>query len=209
MNAQPTYRRLIGDESGAALVEFALVALLFFFLFFALIDFGRFGGSYVLTEKAVQLAARTAAVRPPACAGVPPRHVRPSDPGTTPPRFGTSCRAGENVCEAAATVSCPGDAGNPTAAAIWARIEPMLPPDATIDNMRFEYRFDQNLGFLGGPYTPMVTVEITPPDFQFVSPLGAMAVALGGSGTGLGPLSPYAGFSVSLPGEDLANGEEG
>lgn len=209
MSANRIGRRLIADESGAALVEFALVALLFFFLFFSLIDFGRLGGSYVMAEKAVQLAARTAAVRPPACAGVPARHARPSDPGTTPPRFGTSCRAGANVCAVVATVSCPGDAGNPTAAGIWARIEPLLPSDATIDNMRFEYRFDPNLGFLGGPYTPMVTVEITPPDFQFVSPLGAMAVALGGSGTGFGPFSPYAGFSVSLPGEDLANGEEG
>lgn len=209
MSAHHAGKRLIADESGAALVEFALVALLFFFLFFSLIDFGRLGGSYVVAEKAAQIAARTAAVRPPACAGVPARHTRSSDPGATPPRFGTSCRAGANVCAAVATVSCKGDAGNPTAAAIWAQIEPMLPPDATIDNMRFEYRFDQNLGFLGGPYTPMVTVEITPPDFQFVSPLGAMAAALGGTGAGLGPLSPYAGFSVSLPGEDLANGDEG
>ena len=108
-----------------------------------------------------------------------------------------------------ATVSCAGAAGNATADEIWARVQPLLPPDATIDNLRFEYRFDSNLGFLGGPYTPMVTVEITPPDFQFTSPLGAMAVALGGAGGGLGTARPYGAFSVSLPAEDLANGDDG
>lgn len=197
------------DESGAALVEFALVMLLFFFLFFSLIDFGRWGSSYAMAEKATQIAARTAAVRPPACAGVPERHVRPAAPGANPPRFGTSCRATANVCAAVATISCAGAAGNATADEIWARVQPLLPPDATIGNLRFEYRFDSNLGFLGGPYTPMVTVEITPPDFQFTSPLGAMAVALGGGGGGLGTARPYGAFSVSLPAEDLANGDDG
>jgi hypothetical protein len=203
-------QRLRADEGGAALVEFALVMLLFFFLFFSLIDFGRWGSSYVLAEKATQLAARTAAVRPPACAGVPERHERPAAPSANPPRFGTSCRAASNPCATAATVSCPGLAGNPSADEIWARIQPLLPPDATIGNLRFEYRFDPNLGFLGGPYTPLVTVEITPPNFQFISPLGAMAAALGGGGGGgLGAAQPYGGFSVSLPAEDLANGENG
>jgi len=201
-------RRLGADERGAALVEFALVALLFFFLFFSLIDFGRLGSSYVLAEKATQIAARTAIVRRPACAGVPDRHVRPADPGTNPPRFGTSCRIA-GTCDAAATVSCAGDAANATASEIWARIQPLLPPDATIGNLRFEYRFDPNLGFLGGPYTPMVTVEITPPDFQFTSPLGAMAAGLGGGGGGLNGPAPYGAFSVSMPAEDLALGEEG
>ena len=202
-------RRFGEDEGGAALVEFALVMLIFFFLFFSLIDFGRWGSSYVMAEKAAQIAARTAAARPPACAGVPSRHVRPAAPGANPPRFGTSCRDASNPCAAAATVSCAGAAGNPTADEIWTRVQPLLPPDATIGNLSFEYRFDPNLGFLGGPYTPMVTLEITPPDFQFTSPLGAMAVALGGGGGGLGTARPYAAFSVSLPAEDLAIGEDG
>jgi hypothetical protein len=199
--------RVARDESGAALVEFALVVILFFFLFFTLIDFGRLGSSYALAEKAAQIAARTAIVRPPACAGVPERHVRPSTTGTNPPRFGTSCRTAGDVCATMATVSCVGDAANPTASQVWARIQALLPPDAGIGDVRFEYRYDSNLGFLGGPYTPVVTVEITPPDFQFISPLGAMAAALGG-GFNDSP-STYGGFSVSLPAEDLANGEAG
>jgi hypothetical protein len=202
-------RRLAGDESGAALVEFALVVLLFLFLFFALIDFGILGSSHVMAEKAAQIAARTVIVRPPACVGVPDRHVRPASPGVNPPRFGTSCRSGANVCQVAATISCTGDASNPTANQIWSRIRPLLPANATIDNLRFEYRFDQNLGFLGGPYTPMVTVEITPPAYQFISPLGAMAAALGATGGGGGGSLAYGGFSVSMPAEDLANGEDG
>ena len=209
MSWRGSARRFGDDESGAALVEFALVMLLFFFLFFSLIDFGRWGSSRVTIEKATQIAARIAAVRPPACAGVPERHERPATVGANPPRFGTSCRFAADVCKAVAAVSCAGAAGNTTASEIWARIQPLLPPDAAIGDLRFEYRFDQNLGFLGGPYTPMVTVDFTPPDFQFTSPLGAMALALGGAGGGLGTARPYGAFSVSLPAEDLANGEDG
>jgi len=72
-----------------------------------------------------------------------------------------------------------------------------------VSDLRFEYRFDSRLGFLGGPYTPMVTVEITPPDFQFTSPLGAMASALTGSASTLGSPTEYGEFSVSMPAEDL------
>ena len=58
-------------NDGAVLVEFALVITLFFFIFFAMLDFGRLTYQTTLSEKATYIAARTAIVRPAACVGVP------------------------------------------------------------------------------------------------------------------------------------------
>lgn len=205
---------LVRDESGAVLLEFALVVSLFFFLFFALLDFGRLAHNDVAVQKAVQLAARTAIVRPPACAGVPEIHTRGAvASGNTPPRFGTACRdsaPGIEVCNPVAPVTCAGTAANGTANEIWNRIRPLLPTDAAIDDLQFSYTFDPNLGFLGGPYTPMVTVEINLPDFQFISPLGQLAGAAGAANTGtIGNDIVYSTFSISLPAEDLNLGDNG
>lgn len=196
------------EQTGAVLVEFAIVSALFFFLFFGVIDLGRLFSSFVLSESGADLAIRTAVVRPPACAGVPDRHTRGT--AVSAPRFGTSCSAFANTCAPVATVSCAGNAADPTAAEIWANISPLLPNGATIANLQFTYTFDPNLGFLGGPYTPMVTVDLNPPAFQFISPLGALAGAAGAANPGsLGNAISYPTFSVSLPAEDLALGNAG
>lgn len=203
-------RRYAREERGGVLVEFAIVISLFFFLFFSLLDFGRLVYTTTLAEKATFLAARLAVVRPAACAGVPDRHTRgPVTPGVTPPRFGTSCRVAADVCATVAPVTCSGNAANPTAAEIWDRIDDILPPGTNISVLQFTYQFDQNLGFLGGPYTPMVTVDLNLPNFQFVSPVGALATAAGASSSSLGPSATYPDFSVSLPGEDLNSGDAG
>lgn len=210
MTACAHIRRWLSREDGGVLVEFSIVIALFLFIFFAMLDFGRLVYQTTLSEKATYIAARTAIVRPAACAGLPERHVAGTVPGgTTPPRYGTSCSVAGFVCQAVADVTCVGNAGNATAVEIWARIAPMLPPDASIDNLRFTYRFDQNLGFLGGPYTPMVTVDLDLPDFQFVSPLGALAVAAGAPSSTMSPTAAFADFSVTLPAEDLNSGENG
>ncbi|WP_170764922.1 TadE/TadG family type IV pilus assembly protein [Ruegeria lacuscaerulensis] len=200
-------QKILWDQSGGVLVEFAIVVSLFLFLFLSLLDFGRLSYSVVNAQKASQLAARIAIVRPPACAGVPATHLRGSSPLS--PRFGTSCSASAGVCDDPQTPMCPGDATNPTASEIWARISPLLPPSATIDNLQFHYDFNSNLGFLGGPYTPMVTVELNLNDFQFVSPLAALANAAGATNSTIPMTAGYSNFSVSLPAEDLALGESG
>lgn len=196
------------SERGGVMVEFAIVCAVFFLLLFALLDFGRLAFSNVLAQKSASIAARIAAVRPPACAGVPDRHTRgTADPQ---PRFGTSCRAVAGTCAVTATVACTGASTNATASEIWTRIASSLPVGSTIDGLRFSYSFDANLGFLGGPYTPMVTVELELPDFQFVSPLGGLARAAGAADTtGMGADIIRPTFSVSMPAEDLANGEAG
>ena len=200
-------RRFLHDQAGAVLVEFAIVASLFFFLLFSLLDFGRLSYSGVLSQNAAQIAARIAVVRPAACAGVPDIHDR----GTSAenPRYGTACSAVANACAAVATISCSGAANNATAAEIWARVNALLPVGTTIDALEFTYTFDPNLGFLGGPYTPMVTVELDLDDFQFISPLSALANAAGANGSTIGSSATYSSFSVSLPAEDLASGESG
>ncbi len=200
-------RRFARDGAGGVLIEFALVVSLFLFLFAALLDFGRLSYSGVTAQSAAQIAARIAIVRPPACAGVPQTHQRGT--ATPAPRFGTSCGAASGVCAPVTTVTCDGSAGNATASEIWARINPLLPPGTTIDAVEFSYAFDPNLGFLGGPYTPMVTVELDLADFQFVSPLASLANAAGATNSTLKSAATYSSFSVSLPAEDLAEGESG
>ncbi len=204
-------RRWSEDERGGVLVEFAIVVSLFLFMMFSIIDFGRLAFSHVTAEKAVQIAVRRAIVRPPACAGVPERYSRGVVPGGTPtPRFGTSCRTASYVCAPVATISCAGNAANPTAQEIWTQIAPLLPSNAVIGNLQFTYSFDSNLGYLGGPYVPMVTVTANLPQFQFASPLGGLATAAGATGAGtLGTPITYPVFSVSYPAEDLAAGEAG
>ncbi len=200
-------RKFSRGQSGGVLVEFAIVVSVFLFLFAALLDFGRLSYSSVTAQTASQIAARVAVVRAPACVGVPDIHERG---GVTPaPRFGTSCSATAGVCASVATITCSGSANNATASLIWSRISALLPASATIDMLQFSYSFDSNLGFLGGPYTPMVTVELNLDDFQFVSPLAALANAAGATNSGLPSSKSYSSFSVTLPAEDLAEGEAG
>jgi hypothetical protein len=198
------------DESGSVMVEFALVLPLFLLLLFGLIDFGRLGYEYVMAAKATDLATRTAVARPPACPGVPEANARGSVTGlVVPPRFGTACGSGANVCAAPVTVTCTGTSTNATASEIWARVDGLMPSNATVANLRFSYAYDPNLGFLGGPYVPVVTVEITELEFQYVSPLGALATFAGGDWDGFRSSITFPSMSTSLPAEDLALGNSG
>lgn len=201
------------DASGTTLVELAVVLPIFLLLFLGLIDFGRMGAEYTMAEKAMQRAARIAAVRPAVCAGVPPTHLRGA--GTingVAPRFGESCGAGTNICINPGTQTCAGTA-DPlgTAAEIWTNIRPLMPSHATVANLRFSYSSDPRLGFLGGPYVPIVTVEIQNLNFQFATPLSALAALAGSTSTGdmPGATLPFPPMSTSLPAEDLALGNNG
>lgn len=206
-SAQRIVHSFWADENGASLVEFALVITLFLFLLLAIIDFGRIGHAWVGANKATQLAARLAAVRPPVCSGVPALNVRGD--AVAPPAFGALCRAGSGVCLAAATQTCTGSAANTTAQEIFTAVRPLVPGGTTINQMRYSYAFDPNLGFLGGPYVPMVTVEFTTVNFTFISQLGVFVTALTGANSSLGTPIALPGMSVSLPGEDLNLGTGG
>lgn len=191
-------------EDGTTLVEMAIVLPIFLLIFLALIDYGRFGADHAMAQKAMERASRIAAVRPPACTGVPATNRRGDAASQRP--FGTMCDAEAGLCATVGRISCTGNAENPTAAEIWGVIGRVLPSGATIANLRFTYDQDVALGFLGGPYVPIVTVELENVDFRFVTPLAALA---GAGPSDLPGTVRMPGMSVSLPGEDLALGEDG
>lgn len=204
-------RRFQQDEEGATLVEFALSIALMLFLLLGIIDFGRMAFHYVAAEKFVQHAARIAAVRPPACGAVPETHTR--GPSALNPRFGTSCRAGAGVCANPGPIVCTATALEPTSEEIWEFLQVALPADATMSNVVFRYDFDPELGFLGGPYVPIVTVELTGLTFEFIAPLSELAALIIGQTTNeteaLGGSIAFPALSASVPGEDLALGTNG
>lgn len=202
--------RFARAEDGTFIVELAVLIPVFLLLIIGLVEFGRMGAEYVMADKATQMATRIAVVRPPACASVPTFNARGTTPsGTIPPHFGTKCTAGSTVCASPATVTCTGSMNNATAAEIWGKIAPLMPTQATVANLSFSYAYDNKMNFLGGPYVPTVTVEIQNLNFQFVTPLGGLAVLAGGSSAGLGATAPFPSMSMTLPGEDLDLGNNG
>lgn len=213
-------RAFLAEDSGAAMVEFAIVCMVFFLAFFQLLGFGIFASNNLMAEKATQVAARIAVARPAVCGGVPDR-ILTSDLAE-PPRFGTNCRNAADTCTPPnndVPYSCTGSAANAndtstTDGEIWTLIEPMLPGDVEITDLAFTYTFDENLGYLGGPYTPMVTVALTVPNdntemIGLFNLVGRLAQAAGG-GTGTAFSAPqYRVISISLPAEDLNSGTDG
>lgn len=193
------------DESGSVLVEFAIVLSLFLLLLFGFIDFGRMAFSYVTATKATEMAVRQAAVNGPACPGLPATNQRGPVHGTaTAYQFGTSCNVVSGLCRNPGPITCTGTSQNPTSAAIWAQVQDLMPHNATIENLEFTYTFDPNTGFLGGPYSPTITVQVTDLDFEFISPLGSLARLSGAEGLPeLGQTFGFPGMSTSLPAENL------
>ncbi|MEO0917186.1 MAG: TadE/TadG family type IV pilus assembly protein [Pseudomonadota bacterium] len=234
MTATRLIKRFRRAEDGASLIEYSIVIVLFLLIFFALLDFGRLGFNWVMTEKAMQRAARIAVTREPVCPGVPELHERGTNDAFS---YGALCRedtgicanAGLQACVLSATpINCDAATAS-TADEIWCIINPILPSNATPQNIRVSYSFDQNLGFLGGPYTPMVEVAVVTQDdvpviqdsvelrFDFITPLPGLAAIVGGgtpdniadSGTDGQADIPFPDLSVSMPAEDLAQGNNG
>ena len=98
---------------------------------------------------------------------------------------------------------------NATANEIFTAVRPLLPPGTQISNLGFRYTYDPNLGFLGGPYVPMVTVELEGVNFTYVSQLGIFIQALTGNASNSGDDLAIPRMSVSLPAEDLNSGTGG
>lgn len=227
MTPRIALRRLARDDRGSVMVEYSVAVALFLALLFVAMDFGRLLYNWNMAEKAMQIAARTAAVRPALddayCGGVtlPTTNARGSV--TAGIRYGAACSSADNICAGQATapvictppatITCP-PTGTPstTEAEIWCRIRKLLPTHATPRNLLVTYRYDPKLNFLGGPYVPVVTVELQDLDFRFVTPIMGLLRATGGAvaGTNAVPANlRFPSMSVSLPGEDLALGDAG
>ncbi len=226
-------KRFCQSEEGATLVELAIVIPVLLLLVLGAVEYGRFGYHEVAAQKATDLAARTAAVRPVICDGTPDTFQAVTNTAN-PPKFGTLCQAG-STCQAVATVSCNlGTPGNTTsqpfgwttgqdradaAAEIWARIQPLLPNDAVPEDVWITYRQDARLGFLGGPYKPVITVELarasvdangqpqmSPIPYRFITPLGQLAQMATGNASQIGSNVFFPTMSASMPAEDLGQG---
>lgn len=221
-----TLSRFGRAEDGATIVELAVVLPLFLLIFLGLIDFGRLAFHYVAAEKAVQVAARIAAVRPAACSGLPETNSRGAYTDATGPRYGTNCSYASGVCLDPAVAACTGagavgDDAVATVDEIWDMLQFAVPNDPTADfdtsNLTFDYAFEPEMNFLGGPFVPVVTVTIEELPFRFVSPLGALAaLAMNGATAETDALTAattgfkiFSDFSATLPGEDLARGTNG
>jgi Flp pilus assembly protein TadG len=223
-------KRFKNSEDGTTMVEFAICISLFLLILFAVIDFGRLGYQWVVAEKAMQKAVRIATVRPPVCSGVPSFHLR-QDPSDITYNTGTLCRDVSGLCNTTSTPACllsgptTGDALT-TADEIWATLSVLLPPGTSKSNILMSYEYDARLGFLGGPYIPIVTAELvgsfsagvkTDLMFDFVTPLSALAAVAGSAnaatmlpdGSGCTGCIPFPRVSVTIPGEDLNKGVEG
>jgi hypothetical protein len=178
--------RFLKEDDGASTIEYIFnFSILMGFAFFI---FNIIVAYFIIntTENAAQRGARFAAVRPPAVTGMPA--VNQLAPGATP---GGPCTvAGNCVPPTPATWSCRAgtigacDFGNYEA--IWREINRISPP-LTGEEVEITYYYAQ-LGFAGGPFTPIVEVSITPDwqlfffqfsDFSFLPTLRATAIATG------------------------------
>jgi hypothetical protein len=202
------FRKFRTQERGAALVEMALVVPMFLLLMFGIVDYGRLYWSTTTAQKAMQKAARLATVGPAQCGALPASHELVNNPTGTP-RFGTLCRVG-GICEVPnLPAPCRLDTSTAYGERIWDEIQPLLPPGTTPTNVQFAYTHDPRLGFLGGPYTPVVTAELIDVDFDFVMPLAGLA-ALASNSPAVTSNTPNSislpAMSTSVPAEDLGIG---
>jgi hypothetical protein len=196
-------RVLARDERGGPLAEFALVIGLLFVLGIFIFEMSRFFMQAAMAEYATHLAVRIAAVRPPVCPGVPEFNERAT--GSTA-RFGTMCSDPSAPCAVVAPQTCAGTAGNAMVDEIFGTIQPLLPNGATPANLQFRYD-PTGLGFLGGPYVPMTSVNLQNLQHQFILPIGQLFAPWGGAGgSGAVPLTP---LTAAMPGEDLNVGTGG
>ncbi|WP_170790679.1 TadE/TadG family type IV pilus assembly protein [Ruegeria lacuscaerulensis] len=196
------------NQRGAALVELAIVIPLFLFLIFGVVDYGRLYWSTTAAQKAMHTAARLATVGPPQCGALPATHTLSGGaPANT--RFGALCRNGGICAVPNLPAPCTLDTSTPYGARIWNQIGPLLPPGTDPQNVQFTYSHDTRLGFLGGPYTPVVTADLINVDFNFVMPLAGLAALASGNPavTSNTPNSiSLPAMSTSVPAEDLAVG---
>jgi hypothetical protein len=194
---------LLRDERGGPLAEFALVIGLLFVFAILVFEVSRFYMRAAMAEYATHLAVRVASVRPAICPGVPDANERA---GGSTARFGTMCSDPSAPCAAITTQTCAAVGGNAVSDEIFGLVQPLLPAGATPANLQFSYEAS-GLGFLGGPYVPLVSVSLQNLEHDFIMPLGELFAPWGGGGgAGSVPLGP---LTATMPGEDLNVGTGG
>ncbi|PWJ20304.1 TadE/TadG family type IV pilus assembly protein [Jannaschia seohaensis] len=96
-----------------------------------------------------------------------------------------------------------------TADEIWGRLQASVPTTTTRANVQVSYAFDPALNFLGGPFVPEVSVTLTGVDFEFITPVGALASMAGATVGAFDQSPPFPALRAVVTGEDLAAGNDG
>jgi len=203
MKSNVLHRFLIEDD-GAGLAEFALIIPLFLALTLGVIEYSVIYYQWIIAEKATLHAVRLAAVRPPICAGVPISNTRLDPAGTD--RFGTKCSlgGGASICASPADVTCTGNLANPTFAEIFADISPLLPTGTPASSVSIRYE-SADIGFLGGPYIPVISVELSNIEVSYLTPFANLLIVYGAQVVNFGTIA-LPPMRATMSSEDLAMG---
>src|SRR6266567_4166951 len=105
-------KSILSDESGAVLIEFTVVALVFFLMLFGVVEFSNAFFQWNAATKAVQFGARLAAVSDPVASSLSTLTGLEGGalPGSTMPAFDCICNGALGTCVAPpspSTVPCP------------------------------------------------------------------------------------------------------
>jgi Flp pilus assembly protein TadG len=213
--------RLLCDVTGATMVEFTLVAPLFFVLTFGIVEFGNAYFQWNEAAKAAELGARLAAVSDPVW--TPLRSLQGTEngnsnatAGTTWPstdNYGVSCSGSAGTCSAiSGTAGLVGQAATYSATAlnniVYGRGQTTcgtyngdgfpgmcdLYNGVRPVNVIIEYRYS-GLGYVSRPEGPIptVVVKLTGLTFKLFALHGFL---------GLGPIT-MPDFKVTITGEDI------
>jgi hypothetical protein len=196
------FGQLARDNSGASMVEFSIVAFLFFIFMGGLVDFSVGFYQWNSASKALQQGARLAATSDPVDSTLKNwmggSGLTPGDPFPAFTRECTvgSCTGGTYDATAMNTivygrdlVCGPGNADNtPGMCDVFSRIQP--------SNVKITYQ-QTGLGFAGRPGGPVptITVELTGLTFNFVFLNGLM---------GFAPI-PMPPMKTTATGEDMCS----
>jgi hypothetical protein len=181
------------------MVEFVVIAPLFFALFLGIIEFGLAFYWWKSAEKAAYLGVRMAVVRDRAISTVPAQNVR-----TGTGVLGQPCRLVPSPCVDFGRIECTGatcdGAGFDMIVARMQHAFPLIGPQ----NVRVRYEY-VGLGFAGGPAVPAVSVIVTGVDFPLFL-LGQIFRLVGGDASAPAVVPD---MRATLTGEDLQTGGVG
>jgi hypothetical protein len=177
MRAAIRGRSLLRDERGATMVEFALIAVLFFVIVFGICELALMLFQWKSAEKAVQLGVRLAIVSEP-LSGVPALNPKASSTVSK----GQPCGGiGNGTCAEPPPLTitpCPQPCPvGSTPDYIITRMQEVF-PQLLASEVTISYEY-VGLGFAGGPYTPAVTVAVSRP-FNFIIVDDLLALLAGG-----------------------------
>ena len=199
--------KFLRQEDGVASVELAIVAMIYFIVFFAILDFGRLWFAYNAAEKATQVGARYAVVALPVYPAL--QDFDAIDSGVAVgngERLAVdalgqvTCTNASCTCQETAAGNCaalPASAPDGTAFNDIVLRMQMMMPQIQPENVTVVYRH-VGLGFSGNPfgpdYSPTVTIRLSGMTFDFVTP----------TLLGLGSVNLPA-YATTLTGEDLGS----